>query len=98
MTRKSVGVAVVGAGMAGRAHAAGYRSASTVFGTDGPEARLVSVVDTNEALARDALERYGFERAGSDWRALAEAHDVDAVSVVVANHLHREIIEGLLAA
>lgn len=98
MTRKSVGVAVVGAGMAGRAHAAGYRSASTVFDVDGPEARLVSVVDTNAALAEDARRRYGFERAGSDWRALAEADDVDAVSVVVANHLHREVIEGLLAA
>lgn len=98
MTRKSVGVAVIGAGMAGRAHAAGYRSASTVFDADGPQARLVSVVDTNAALAEDARQRYGFARADSDWRALAEADDVDAVSVVVANHLHREIIEGLLAA
>jgi predicted dehydrogenase len=98
MTRKSIGVAVIGAGMAGRAHAAGYRSASTVFDADGPEARLVSVVDTNSALAEDARQRYGFDRADSDWRALAEADDIDAVSVVVANHLHREIIEGLLAA
>jgi predicted dehydrogenase len=98
MTRKSVGVAVIGAGMAGRAHAAGYRSASTVFDADGPQARLVSVVDTNSALAEDARQRYGFDRAETDWRALAEADDVDAVSVVVANHLHREIIEGLLAA
>jgi predicted dehydrogenase len=98
MTRKSVGVAVIGAGMAGRAHAAGYRSASTVFGTDGPETRLVSVVDTNQALAEDARQRYGFDRAEADWRALAAADDVDAVSVVVANRLHREIIEGLLAA
>jgi predicted dehydrogenase len=98
MTRKSVGVAVIGAGMAGRAHAAGYRSAGTVFDADGPEARLVSVVDTNGILAEDARQRYGFDRADSDWRALAEADDVDAVSVVVANHLHREIIETLLAA
>ncbi|HEX6351350.1 Gfo/Idh/MocA family oxidoreductase [Actinophytocola sp.] len=98
MTRKSVGVAVIGAGMAGRAHAAGYRSAGTVFDADGPEARLVSVVDTNEALAQDARQRYGFARAESDWRAIVAADDVDAVSVVVANHLHREIIEALLAA
>lgn len=98
MTRKSIGVAVIGAGMAGRAHAAGYRSAGTVFDADGPEARLVSIVDTNSALAEDARRRYGFARAETDWRALAEADDVDAVSVVVANHLHREIIEGLLAA
>ena len=42
--------------------------------------------------------RYGYERAEYDWRAIAEAPDIDAVSVVVANHLHREIVEGLLAA
>jgi len=33
-----------------------------------------------------------------DWQAIADAPDIDAVSVVVANHLHREIVDGLLAA
>ena len=37
MSGNEIGVAVIGAGMAGRAHAAGYRSAGTVFGTDRPE-------------------------------------------------------------
>lgn len=98
MKKGSIGVAVIGAGMAGRAHAAGYRSAGTVFGLDVPDVRLVSIVDTNRPLAEDARERYGFERAEADWKAVAAADDIDAVSVVVANHLHREVIEGLLAA
>ena len=50
------------------------------------------------AVADDTAKRYGYERAEYDWRAIAEAPDIDAVSVVVANHLHREIVEGLLAA
>ena len=54
--------------------------------------------DTNAAVADDTAKRYGYERAEYDWRAIAEAPDIDAVSVVVANHLHREIVEGLLAA
>jgi len=37
------GVAVIGAGMAGRAHAHGYRSAGTVFSAGLPPVRLVSV-------------------------------------------------------
>ena len=49
-------------------------------------------------VADDTARRYGYERAEYDWRAIAEAPDIDAVSVVVANHLHREIVEGLLAA
>jgi predicted dehydrogenase len=94
----SIGVAVIGAGMAGRAHAAGYRTATTLFGTDRPDVRLVAVADANEAVADDAAKRYGYDRAEYDWRSIADAPDIDAVSVVVANHLHREIVEGLLSA
>src|SRR6195952_3653390 len=94
----SIGVAVIGGGMAGRAHAAGYRAATTLFGTDRPDVRLVAIADMNEAVADDTAKRYGYERAEYDWQGIADAPDVDAVSVVVANHLHREIVEGLLAA
>lgn len=98
MTHDSIGVAVIGGGMAGRAHAAGYRMASTLFGTDRPDVRLVAVADTNAAVADDTAKRYGYERAEYDWQSIAVADDIDVVSVVVANHLHREIVEGLLAA
>jgi predicted dehydrogenase len=97
-SNETIGVAVIGGGMAGRAHAAGYRAATTVFGTDRPEVRLVAIADSNAAVADDTAKRYGYERAEHDWRAIADAPDIDAVSVVVANHLHREIVEGLLAA
>ncbi|XJF15705.1 Gfo/Idh/MocA family oxidoreductase [Mycobacterium sp. AMU20-3851] len=98
MMTSTIGVAVIGGGMAGRAHAAGYRSATTVFGTGRPDVRLVAIADTNAAVADDTARRYGYQRAEYDWRAIAAAPDIDAVSVVVANHLHREIVEGLLAA
>lgn len=98
MAEPSIGVAVIGAGMAGRAHAAGYRSASTVYDADLPEVRLVAIADVNPAFAGDAARRFGYERAESSWKAVADALDVDVVSVVVANPLHREIVEGLLAA
>jgi predicted dehydrogenase len=97
-TQHSIGVAVIGGGMAGRAHAAGYRTATTLFGTDRPDVRLVAIADTSAVVADDVAKRYGYQRAEYDWRAVADAPDVDAVSVVVANHLHREIVEGLLAA
>jgi predicted dehydrogenase len=97
VTGSSIGVAVIGAGMAGRAHAAGYRSAATVYGAGLPEVRLVAVADVNEAFATDTARRYGYERAETGWEAIAEASDVDVVSVVVANPLHRQIVEGLLA-
>ncbi|OUD04625.1 Gfo/Idh/MocA family protein [Streptomyces swartbergensis] len=98
MSARPIGVAVIGAGMAGRAHLNGYRQATSLYGAGLPEVRLVAVADAHEPFARDAARRYGFERAETDWRAIVEADDIDAVSVVVANHLHREIVEALLAA
>ena len=98
MSDSSIGVAVIGAGMAGRAHINGYRAASTVFGSGLPEIRLVAVADAHEPFAADAAQRYGYQRAETGWEAVAAAPDIDAVSVVVANHLHRPIVEALLAA
>ena len=94
----SIGVAVIGAGMAGRAHAAGYRSASTVYGEGLPEIRLAAIADVNPAFATDTARRFGYARAEAGWEAVAAADDVDVVSVVVANPLHRQIVEGLLDA
>jgi predicted dehydrogenase len=96
LSKSSIGVAVIGAGMAGRAHASGYRSAPAVFGTDLPDVRLVAIADAHEPFAVDTARRYGYQRAETSWQAIAEATDIDAVSVVVANALHREIVEALL--
>jgi predicted dehydrogenase len=98
VTERSIGVAVVGAGMAGRSHAFGYRVATTTFDDRLPPVRLVAIADANEAFAVDAARRYGFERAEPSWEAVARAPDIDAVSVVVGNALHREVAEGLMAA
>jgi len=93
-----LGVAVVGAGMVGRAHANAYRQAPTVYGAGLPEVRLVAVADTYEPFAVETARRFGYARAETSWQAVAAASDVDVVSVAVANSLHREVVEGLLAA
>jgi predicted dehydrogenase len=98
MTDPSIGVAVIGAGMVGRAHANAYRNAATLYDLGRPVPRLVAIADTHEPFATDAAARYGFARAETDWRAVIDAPDVDAVTVAVANSLHREIVEAALAA
>jgi predicted dehydrogenase len=98
MPEQHLSVAVIGAGMAGRSHAAGYRAVNTVFGEGLPPIRLAAIADANEPLARDAARRYGFEKAVTSWEAVAEDPGIDAVSVVVGNALHRPIAEALIAA
>lgn len=98
MPSPPISVAVIGAGMAGRSHAAAYRMVGTVFGAGLPPVRLAAVADPNTALAEDAARRYGFEKALPSWEAVAEDPSIDAVSIVVGNALHRPISEALVAA
>jgi predicted dehydrogenase len=95
---KDIGVAVIGAGMAGKAHAAAYRTAPTLYASSLPPLRYVSIADVNAEFGSLAARRFGYERTDSSWQAIAEADDIDVVSVVIANSLHREVVEGLLAA
>ncbi|MCU1669896.1 MAG: oxidoreductase domain protein [Blastococcus sp.] len=98
MSRHALSVAVIGAGMAGRSHAAGYRQVNTVFGAGLPPVRLAAIADPNTALAEDAARRYGYEKAVYSWEEVAEDPTIDAVSIVVGNDLHRPIAEALIAA
>jgi len=98
MPQSPIGVAVIGAGMAGRAHCAGYRAAPTLFDPPLPPIHYATVADANEAVAADAAARYGFAGHSTDWRTLLDDDDVQVVSVVVANALHRRIAEALLDA
>jgi predicted dehydrogenase len=94
----TIGIAVIGAGMAGRAHAAAYRIAPSLYESVLPDLRFVSIGDISPELGSLAASRFGYERADTSWQAIAENPDINAVSVVVANSLHREIVEGLVAA
>ena len=67
----SIGVAVIGAGMAGRSHAAGYRSAPRV-GAGLPPVDLVAIADLNPAFAEDTARRFGYARAEISWQAIAD--------------------------
>ncbi|RSM64349.1 dehydrogenase [Actinoplanes sp. ATCC 53533] len=98
MRNDRMGVAVIGAGMAGRSHAAGYRAATTCYESGLPPVDLVAIADLNPGFAEETARRFGYARAESSWQAIAAAPDIDVVSVVVANHLHREVVLGLLAA
>src|SRR6476469_2491496 len=93
-----LGGAVIGAGMAGRAHAAAYRTASALYNPVLPPIRLVSIGDVNAEFGSLAARRFGYERNDTSWQAIAESDDIDVVSVVIANSLHREVVEGLLTA
>lgn len=95
---KRIGVAVVGTGMAGQAHAFGYRNATMHPDLAGVDVDLVTVVDANQELADSTAGRYGFAGAQSDIQAVLDDPAVDAVSVALPNNQYSEAIPRLLAA
>lgn len=94
----TIGIAVIGAGMAGKAHAAAYRVAPTLYESTLPDLRYVSIGDMNAEVGRAAARRYGYERSDTGWRAIADDPDIQVVSVVIANSLHLEVVRGLIEA
>ncbi|WP_120002986.1 hypothetical protein [Nesterenkonia muleiensis] len=59
---KIIRVAVVGAGLAGQAHAFGYRNAAMADVLSRVRVELDTIVDPNSALADEVATRYGFAR------------------------------------
>ncbi|KAA9394539.1 Gfo/Idh/MocA family oxidoreductase [Kocuria coralli] len=96
MTTAPIRVGVIGAGMAGQAHAFGYRNAMMSVGSE-INVDLVTIADPNLALAESVARRYGFRNATADVDALIDS-DVDAISVALPNFLHAEILPKVIAS
>src|SRR5579883_2056429 len=91
--RPRLRVAIVGAGMIGRAHAHAFRSMREFFQPVPADVELALVVDADAALAQDARERFGFERAARSWEEAAEASDVD-LAVVARSEEHTSELQS----
>lgn len=89
-------VGVIGAGMAGQAHAFGYRNAMMSV-SSAIDVELVAIADPNLALAQSVARRYGFSTATADVDAFI-ASDVDAISVALPNFLHSEVLPKVIAS
>jgi len=91
MGRRSIGVAVIGAGRAGMIHA---RNFSRKFA----DAHLVCVVDPVETACRSAIEELGIDEFYLDYRKALEDERIEAVVVVTPTVLHRDIVVQAAAA
>ncbi|NHV99111.1 MAG: Gfo/Idh/MocA family oxidoreductase [Thaumarchaeota archaeon] len=75
-------VGVIGCGVMGKCHARVY--------SELPGVKLVATADVLEEKAREAAREYGAEKWYTDYNDLLARPDIDAVSIVVPDHLHRE--------
>ena len=97
MSKRAIGIGLVGAGFMGRCHANAFRSVAGLF--DLPmEPKLALLADATENLARGGADALGFARATSDWRALVDDPEVGIVAITAPNRLHAPIALAAIAA
>jgi inositol 2-dehydrogenase len=62
------------------------------------EADLVAVADPNEEITRETAARYGAKTWFTDYRALLEQKDVEAVVIASPTYTHVEVVEAAAAS
>jgi predicted dehydrogenase len=90
------GIAIIGAGMIGAAHAAGYRTHLPRVAALG--ATLDVVCDVNIEAAGKLASTWGFDRTAADWQAVLADTSIGIVSICLPNFLHTEVAQAALRA
>ena len=95
---RRLGVAVIGFGWMGQAHARSYARLPMIFEDLPYSAELTVCADTLAERRASAVRNFGFGEATDDWRGAVDRPDVDVVAVCAPNMLHCEMVEAAAAA
>jgi predicted dehydrogenase len=88
---RKLNVAMIGGGFMGKAHAMAY-AAMPMFFWPAPAIPVRKVVvDVTQQMAETARDRFGFEEASADWRAVVARPDIDIIDICTPNNSHAEI-------
>jgi predicted dehydrogenase len=87
---KELRVAMIGYGFMGRTHSNAYKRLTDFF-TPGYKPVLKVICGLSEDQARAFAARWGYERAGTDWRQAVNDPEVDLVDICTPNDTHAEI-------
>ncbi|MGI9624226.1 MAG: Gfo/Idh/MocA family protein [Acidimicrobiales bacterium] len=91
MTRREIGLAVVGFGWMGQAHSRSAARIPSLFPERQFDAKLVVCADNVEQRRVEAVEGFGFQSATADWSAAVSDPEVDVVYVTAPNMLHEPV-------
>jgi predicted dehydrogenase len=85
-----LGVGMLGYAFMGKAHANAYRTVAYMAWPPSLRPRLVAIAGRDEGAVTEAAERYGFERAVTDWHELVSDPAVQLFDNSGPNNLHAE--------
>jgi predicted dehydrogenase len=82
----------------GYVHSRSYRQIGVRFADSGLIPRLVVCADDVESRAREAQRILGFERCATDWQAVIDDPEVEAVNIAAPNRYHLDMVRAAAAA
>ena len=89
-TKRTIGVALIGAGFMGKTHSNAYLKVAKFF--DLPVEPVMACFCRRDKLGlREVADRWGWQAAESDWRKVIQRDDVDLVDICTPNNLHRDM-------
>jgi predicted dehydrogenase len=88
---KQYNIGLIGAGFMAKAHSIAY-AGMPMFFWPAPGLPVKKIIaDLTEESAKDAAQRFGFEKSTSDWRKIVEDSDIDIVDIVTPNDMHLQM-------
>src|SRR5579859_6613551 len=88
---------MVGHGFMGQVHSQAWRVAPHFFDLPRP-VEMALLVGLHQDAAQKAATRWGWARAGDDWRRAVERADIDLIDICAPGSLHAEIAIAALRA
>jgi len=87
---KELRIGTIGYGFMGKAHSNAFRTVNQFFDLE-TRPVLQALCARNQENAGAFASNWGYKSVESDWRALIERADIDAIDICVPNNLHRDI-------
>lgn len=91
MTMKTLGIGMIGAGFMAKAHSVAYAGMPMFFWPAPAKLVKKTIVDLDEAIAKEARDKFNFENYSTDWRELMDDPEIDIIDICTPNDVHAEI-------
>lgn len=91
MAKKVLRIGLIGGGFMGRTHSNGYNRIQNFFPELEYQPQLKAVCSRNPEKVRAFAAQWGYESSETDWKALVNRDDIDAIDICTPNDTHAEI-------
>lgn len=88
---KKLNIGIIGAGFMCKAHCVGYANYQKLFWPAAAIPVFKTICDIVPEIAEDSKNRFGFEKACTDWRDVVNDPEIDIVDICTPNDSHAEI-------